>query len=135
MTTSQKYIGQPMKRVEDPRLIKGIGTYVDDITLPGMLHAMFLRSPYAHARINSINTEQAKAAPSIIGVFTAADLNDKCGIVPCASDIPGLKTPGHRVLAAQRAYFVGHPVAVVVARDRYAARDALDLIEVDYDPL
>src|SRR5438552_9924673 len=132
-TTS--YIGQSMKRVEDPRLIKGIGTYVDDLTLSGMLHALILRSPYAHARINSINTQAAKAAPGVFGVFTGADVNAKCGVVPCASEIPDLKAPKHTLLAGDRAYFVGHPVAVVVATDRYAARDALDLIEVDYDPL
>jgi carbon-monoxide dehydrogenase large subunit len=124
-----------MKRVEDPRLIKGIATYVDDITLPGMLHAAFLRSPYAHARISSIKIDAAKAAPGVVGVFTGAEVNDKCGVVPCASEIPGLKAPKHTVLAGERAYFVGHPVAVVVAVDRYAARDAVDLIEVDFDPL
>src|SRR3989454_9404006 len=129
------YIGQAMKRVEDPRLIKGIATYVDDLSLPGMLHAVFLRSPYAHAKINSINAEAAKVAPGVIGVFTGADVNDKCGVVPCAAEIPGLIAPKHTVLAGERAYFVGHPVAVVVASDRYAARDALDLIEVDYEPL
>src|SRR5215467_8135259 len=135
MAAKAQYMGQAMKRVEDPRLIKGIASYVDDITLPGMLHAMFLRSPYAHARINSINTEAAKAVAGVIGVFTGADVNAKCGLIPCASDLPDLKAPKHTVLAGDRVYFVGHPVAVVVAADRYAARDALDLIEVDYDPL
>src|SRR6266571_1203658 len=132
---STSYIGQSMKRVEDPRLIKGIGSYVDDITLSGMLHAVILRSPYAHARINSINIDAAKAAPGVFGVFTGADVNAKCGLVPCSSEIPDLKAPKHTVLAGDRAYFVGHPVAVVVAADRYAARDALELIEVDYEPL
>src|SRR6266446_1289811 len=132
---STSYIGQSMKRVEDPRLIKGIGSYVDDITLSGMLHAVILRSPYAHARINSINIDAAKAAPGVFGVFTGADVNAKCGVVPCSSEIPDLKAPKHTVLAGDRAYFVGHPVAVVVAADRYAARDALELIEVDYEPL
>src|SRR6266705_4428499 len=135
MAPTKRYIGQSMKRVEDPRLIKGIGTYVDDLTLPGMLHAAVLRSPYAHAKINGINTAAAEAAPGVVGVFTGADVNDKCGVVPCASEIPDLKAPKHTVLAGERAYFVGHPVAVVVAADRYAARDALDLIELDYDPL
>ena len=129
------YFGKPMKRVEDPRLIKGIATYVDDITLPGMLHAAVLRSPYAHARINDIKADAAKASPGVVGVFTGADVNDKCGLVPCASPMPDSKIPKHTVLAGDRVYFVGHPVAVVVAVDRYAARDALDFIEVDYDPL
>ena len=135
MSAAKGYFGKPMKRVEDPRLIKGIATYVDDITLPGMLHAAVLRSPYAHARINNIKADAAKASPGVVGVFTGADVNDKCGLVPCASPMPDSKIPKHSVLASDRVYFVGHPVAVVVAVDRYAARDALDFIEVDYDPL
>src|SRR5437016_5489996 len=132
---STSYIGQSMKRVEDPRLIKGIGTYVDDITLSGMLHAVILRSPYAHARINSINTDAAKAAPGVFGVFTGADVNAKCGVVPCSSEIPDLKAPKHTVLAGDRAYFVGHAVAVAVGPDPYVVRDALEAIDVEYDPL
>src|SRR2546426_5090840 len=135
MTATKPYIGRPMKRVEDPRLIKGIASYIDDIALPGMLHAMFLRSPYAHAKINGIKTEAAKAAPGVIGIFTGLEVNDKCGLVPCSSEMPDLKAPKHTVLAGERAYFVGHPVAVIVATDPYTARDALDLIEVDYEPL
>jgi len=135
VSAAKGYFGKPMKRVEDPRLIKGIATYVDDITLPGMLHAAVLRSPYAHARINNIKADAAKASPGVVGVFTGADVNDKCGLVPCASPMPDSKIPKHTVLASDRVYFVGHPVAVVVAVDRYAARDALDFVEVDYDPL
>ena len=129
------YIGRAMKRVEDPRLIRGIATYIDDIALPGMLQVAILRSPYAHARINDIKADAAKASPGVVGVFTGADVNDKCGLVPCASPMPDSKIPKHTVLASDRVYFVGHPVAVVVAVDRYAARDALDFVEVDYDPL
>jgi aerobic carbon-monoxide dehydrogenase large subunit len=132
---SQGYFGRPMKRVEDPRLIKGIATYVDDLKLPGVLHAEFVRSPHAHAKILSINTDAAKKLPGVVGVFTGADVNDKVGTVPCASPIPGGKTLNHMVLAGARAYFVGHPVAVVVAETRSVARDALDLVEVDYEPL
>jgi carbon-monoxide dehydrogenase large subunit len=129
------YFGRPLKRIEDPRLIKGIATYVDDITLPGLLHAAILRSPYAHAKITGIKTDVAKALPGVVGVFSGADVNDKCGVVPCASPMPDSKIPKHTVLAGDRVYFVGHPVAVVVAVDRYTARDALDLIDVEYDPL
>src|SRR6185369_15364482 len=132
---SKPYIGRALKRVEDPRLIRGIGTYVDDITLPGMLHAAILRSPYAHARIDKIETGAAKALAGVALVCIGADVNDKCGVVPCTSTMPDSWMPKHTVLAGDRAYFVGHPVAVVVAGDRYSARDALDLIEVDYDPL
>src|SRR5712691_3287426 len=134
-TMTKGYFGRAMKRVEDPRLIKGIATYVDDLKMPGLLHAAILRSPYAHAMINRIKTVDAKALPGVVGVFTGADVNDKCGVVPCSSTFPDLKAPKHTVLAGDRVYFVGHPVAVVVAVDRYAARDALDLIDVDYEPL
>src|SRR6185295_8525176 len=82
-----------------------------------------------------IRTATARALPGVVAVLTGADVNAQCGVVPCASLMPGQKTPRHTVLAGDRVYFVGHPVAVVVARDRYVARDALDLIEVDYDPL
>jgi carbon-monoxide dehydrogenase large subunit len=129
------YIGRPLKRVEDPRLIQGLATYVDDLTLPGMLHLAVLRSPYAHARINGIKTDGARALPGVIGVFTGADLNAHCGVVPCVALAPDQKAPKHTVLAGERVYFVGHPVAVVAAADRSVARDALELIEVDYDPL
>jgi carbon-monoxide dehydrogenase large subunit len=129
------YVGRPIKRVEDPRLIQGIATYVDDLVLPGMLHMLVLRSPYAHARIQALRIDSARALAGVIGVFTGADVNAQCGLVPCAALAPGQKAPKHTCLAADRVYFVGHPVAVVVATDRYIARDALDLIEVDYDPL
>ncbi len=124
-----------MKRVEDPRLVKGIGTYVDDIRLPGLLHAAILRSPYAHARITRIDTAAARNLPGVVAVFTGADVNDKCGNVPCAAAIPDLKAPKHTVLAGNRVYYVGHAVAVVVATDPYVARDAIEAIDVDYDPL
>jgi carbon-monoxide dehydrogenase large subunit len=132
---SQGYFGRAMKRVEDPRLIKGIATYVDDLKIPGVLHAEFVRSPHANAKIKSIKTDNAKKLPGVVGVFTGADVNEKVGAIPCASPIPGGKTPNHTVLAGARVYFVGHPVAVVVAETRTIARDALDLIDVDYEPL
>jgi aerobic carbon-monoxide dehydrogenase large subunit len=134
-TSPQGYIGRAMKRVEDPRLIQGRATYVDDITLPGMLHMAVLRSPYAHAQLGKINCDAAKALPGVVDVFTGKDVNKVCGLVPCAAPAPGQKMPKHTCLAGKRVYFVGHPVAVVVARDRATARDALDLIEVDYEPL
>ena len=133
--TRQPYVGRPLKRVEDPRLIKGIGTFVDDVRLPGLLHAAVLRSPHAHARIARIDATAARAMPGVVGVFTGADVNASCGAVPCAAAIPDLKAPTHTVLASDRVYFVGHAVAVVVAADPYVARDAVDAIDVDYDPL
>ena len=129
------YIGRAMKRVEDPRLVKGIGTYTDDLRLPGMLHASILRSPHAHARILRIDTGAAKALSGVVAVFTGDDVNDSCGAVPCAAAIPDLKGPMHTVLAGDRVYFVGHAVAVAVATDPYVARDAIEAIDVDYDPL
>ena len=87
MTTpkSMPYIGRAMKRVEDPRLIRGIATYIDDIALPGMLQVAILRSPYAHARINRIETDAAKALAGVVAVYSGADVHDKCGLVPLAA--------------------------------------------------
>jgi carbon-monoxide dehydrogenase large subunit len=134
-TNGTPYVGRAMKRVEDPRLLKGVGTYVDDMRLAGLTHASILRSTHAHARITKIDVAAARALPGVVAVLTGADVNDACGLVPCAAAIPDLKAPKHTVLAGDRVYFVGHPVAVVVASDPYIARDAVDLIEVDYDPL
>src|SRR5258707_5716663 len=133
--SSTKYFGRAMKRVEDPRLLKGNATYVDDLRLAGVVHAEFVRSPHANANIRSINTAAAKKLPRVIGVFTGADINEKAGTIPCASPLPGGKSPVHTVLAGTRVYFVGHPVAVVVAKTRAICRDALELIEVDYEAL
>src|SRR5947207_10348666 len=124
-----------MKRIEDPRLIKGIGTYVDDLRLPGIVHTAILRSPHAHARIRKIDVSAARALPGVVAVLTGADVNDACGLIPCAAAIPDLKAPKHTVLAGDRVYFAGHAVAVAVATDPYIARDAVDAIDVDYDPL
>ena len=132
---TQGYFGRAMKRVEDPRLIKGIATYVDDLKFPGLLHAEFVRSPHANAIIKSIMTDVAKKLPGVVGIFTGADLNAKVGTTPAPAPIPGGKLPDHTVLAGARVYFVGHPVAVVVAETRTIARDALDLVDVDYEPL
>jgi carbon-monoxide dehydrogenase large subunit len=129
------YVGQRVRRTEDPRLIKGLAHYVDDINLPGTLHVAFVRSVYAHAKINSIDTSAALAAPGVVAVYTGKDVAQKIGPVPCASALPDLKVPDHRVLATDKVYFVGHPIAAVVATDRYTARDAVDLVAVDYEDL
>ena len=127
-------VGKRIRRKEDPRLITGTATYVEDIQMPGMHHACILRSPHAAARILGIRTEQAADHPGVVAVFTGADTKG-VGPVPCGASLPGLRVPVHNVLAQDRVYYVGHPVAVVVATDRYVAADALDLIEVDYEPL
>src|SRR5579872_3518127 len=131
---TEKLSGQRLRRKEDPRLITGTATYVDDIQMPGMHHACILRSPHAAARIRSLNVEAARQHPGVAAVFTGADVKG-VGPVPCGASLPGLRGPAHTILAGDRVYFVGHPVAVVVATDRYVAADAVDLIEVDYDPL
>ena len=131
---AEKTVGKPIKRTEDPRLIQGLAHYVDDVRLPDTLHAAFLRSIYAHARIKSIDTTAAQKLPGVVAVYTGKDVQ-KIGVVPCAAALPDLKVPEHRVLGMSKVYFVGHPVAVVVAETKAAARDALDLIEVDYEEL
>ncbi len=130
-------LGAPIKRREDPRLITGQATYVDDIKLHGMLHMAVLRSPYGHARITSMNTEAARKYPGVVAVYAAEDLKGAVGNVAVAVPL-GKMTEGmgiHGPLAEGKVRFYGDPVAVVIADDRYTARDARDLIEVDYEPL
>jgi len=130
-----KYVGQRVKRTEDPRLIKGLAHYVDDIKLPDTLYVAFVRSVYPHARITNVDVSAALAAPGVVAVYTGKDVADKIGPVPCAGALPDLKVPDHRVLAKDKVYFVGHPVAAVVAKSRYEAADAVDLVSVDYEEL
>src|SRR5438094_9007246 len=132
---ADKYVGKRIKRTEDPRLIKGLAHYVDDIGLPGTLHVAFVRSMYAHAHISSIDTTEALKVPGVVAVYTGKDIATKIGPVPCAAALPDLKVPDYRVLATGKALFVGHPIAAVVATDKYAARDAVDQISVDYEEL
>jgi aerobic carbon-monoxide dehydrogenase large subunit len=130
-----KYVGQRVKRTEDPRLIQGLGHFVDDIKLPDTLHVAFLRSIHAHARIKSLDVSEAAHAPGVVAVYTGKDVAEKVGPVPCAAALPGLKVPDYRVLAQEHVVFVGQPIAAVVATSTYAARDAVDLIMVDYEEL
>lgn len=128
------YVGKSIKRTEDPRLIQGIGHYVDDIKLPETHHVAFLRSMYAHAKINSIDVSEALSAPGVVAIYTGKDVA-KIGQVPCAGALPDLRVPDYRVLAQDKVVFVGQPIAAVVATDKYVARDAVDLIMVDFDEL
>ena len=128
-------LGERIKRKEDPRLIQGRGHYVDDVKLDGMLHMAFARSVHAHARLKSVNVSAARAHPGVVAAYTGADLKGKVGLVPCAAGMEGLKVPDHPCLAVDKVCYVGEPMAAVVARDRYVARDAADLIEIDYEPL
>jgi len=127
-------VGKKIRRREDPRLITGTATYVDDVKMPGMHHACVVRSPHAAARIKGINTKPALERPGVVAVFTGEDVKD-VGSVPCVANLPGLRKPHHHILAQDRVYFVGHPVAVVVATDRYIAADAADAVEVEYEEL
>jgi len=133
-TKTEKLVGKRIRRREDPRLITGTATYVDDIKMPGMHYAVVVRSPHAAANIRSIDTKKAAAHPGVAAVFTGKDILG-VGPVPCGASLPGLRVPHHNILAQDRVYFVGHPVAVVVATDRYIAADAADLVEVDYEVL
>ena len=127
-----KLVGQRIKRREDPRLIQGRGTYVDDIKLAGMQHLAFKRSDIAHGRILSIDTSAAEALDGVEAVFTGPQMAEMAGPLPALLPFPA---PERRAVATDVVRFVGEPVAVVVARDRYVARDAVDAITVDYEPL
>ena len=129
-------IGQSHKRREDPALVTGQGRYTDDLTLPGMLHAVIVRSPYAHAAVQGVDTSEALAVDGVVAVYTGQDIVDSGvgGVVPVGWLLPNLKTPAHPILAVDRVRHVGDGVAVVVAESRSIARDAADLVEVDYDP-
>lgn len=135
MPSVTKYVGKPLKRKEDPRLIQGLAHYVDDRVLPGTVYLGVVRSPYAHARIRAIDPEKAKAAAGVVTVLTGADLGDAIGPIPCAAQLPDLKPAPRPVLASQMVRFAGEGVAAVVASDPYALRDAMELVEVDYDAL
>ncbi|MCC7364928.1 MAG: xanthine dehydrogenase family protein molybdopterin-binding subunit [Dehalococcoidia bacterium] len=130
--TLPKLIGARIKRREDPRLIQGRGTYVDDIKLAGMLHMAFKRSDIAHGRIVSIDTSAAEAMEGVECVLTGAQLAEFLGPMPILTPFPA---PPHYAVATDTVRYAGEPVAVVVATDRYVARDAADAIQVEFDPL
>ena len=135
MTT--RYFGERIRRNEDPRLLTGAGTFVDDVALPNLFHAALLRSPHAHARVRRVDTTQAKALAGVAAVYTYADLPPSLQ-EPLPRLIPHPALVHHKTqyaLAHDKVRHVGEPVAFVVATNRYVAEDALDLIEVEYDPL
>jgi aerobic carbon-monoxide dehydrogenase large subunit len=132
---ASRYVGTRVQRVEDERLLTGHGTFVDDVVRPGMLHACFVQSPFARARIGSVDISRALALSGVRAVFTAADLNPSVheqwytAFGPAAPDTP--RPP----LAEDEVRFVGDPVALVIAVDRYVAEDAIELVDVEYEPL
>jgi carbon-monoxide dehydrogenase large subunit len=134
---AERYTGSAVKRVEDPRILSGRGRYVDDITLPNMAYAAFLRSPLAHGRITRIDTAEARGAPGVLAVYTGAELEPLLTPGPYgpAAIVPSATPLLHSCLATDKVRLVGDPVAIVVAESRYLAEDALELIEVDYEDL
>src|SRR5471032_2297758 len=134
-------IGQPVTRLEDARLLKGQGRYINDVSLPGQAHLVFVRSPHAHAAIRAIDPAAALAAPGVLGVYTSGDLvKDGLGTIPVTlkrnrPDGSPMFTKGHRGLAEARVRHVGDPVAAVVAETLMQARDAAELVSVDYADL
>jgi carbon-monoxide dehydrogenase large subunit len=140
MTTTTGMMGARIKRTEDPRLLTGRAQFVDDVHIPGMLHAAFKRSDYAHSNIVSIDVEAARAVPGVIAVYTAADLGDFWKPSPQLVPAPptqhiefNARTAGQ--LARDKVRYVGEPVVLVIAESRYIAEDAADQIVIDYDPL
>ncbi len=138
---SQSPIGQSIRRREDERFLTGNGQYTDDVVLPGQTFAYFLRSPHAHARIRSIDTQAALAMPGVVAIFTGKDIADsKIGGLPCgwlihSRDGSPMKEPPHPIIAADKALHVGDQVALIVAETALQAKDAAEAIEVDYEPL
>ena len=124
-----------MPRLEDDALLRGAARFVDDLKPDGCLHIAFLRSPMASARIRSIDASSAAQAPGVVAVFTAADLEGSCAPMNARMTTPGLISPDRPILAIDRVRFVGEAIAAVVARSRYEAEDAAELIAVDLDPL
>lgn len=134
-TLPPKLIGEPVRRREDPRLITGQATYVDDVKLVGMLHMKIVRSTYAHARLKSIDTKAAEAAPGVMLVMTGEQARTWGGPVPVAGQVPGMHMPTRYPLAVDEVRFVGEGIAAVVATDPYLAKDAAELISVEYEEL
>ncbi|MEK7837616.1 MAG: molybdopterin cofactor-binding domain-containing protein, partial [candidate division NC10 bacterium] len=129
-----RLMGSSIKRREDPRFITGKGNYTDDLKLPGMTYAAFVRSEHANARIRGIDTSRAKAHPGVVAVFTGKDMTG-VNSLPCGWLLPELKVPQHPPLATEAARCVGDPVAIVIAESQTAALDAADLVKVDWDVL
>jgi carbon-monoxide dehydrogenase large subunit len=134
--TSESEFGQPRARKEDAHLLTGRTTWTDNLVLPGMLHLAILRSPMAHAKILSVDVSGALSRPGVIAAFSGEDFADTQGTIPCAWPVTDdTVNPGHPSIAVNQVNHVGEAVAIVVARDKYSAQDALESIEIDYEPL
>jgi len=130
-----RFVGQSVVRVEDERILTGRGRFIDDLRLPGMVHAAFLRSNVAHARIAALDVSQALEMPGVVAIITAADLAGVVHPMQIGPEAVGLARPVFTALATDRVRYIGDPVALVVADSRYTAEDARDAIIVEYDPL
>ncbi len=131
--TEGRLFGKAIKRREDPRFITGRGTYVDDVKLPGMTYAAFVRSPHAHAKIKAIDSARATKVPGVLAVYTGQDV--RVGGLPCGWMLPGIKVPTRPALAQGKARYVGEPVAIVIGETAYAAKDGAEAVRVTYDTL
>ena len=134
--TVERFLGARVRRKEDPRFLTGRGLYTDDVRLHGTVHAAFVRSPHAHATIRAIDLDAARAYPGVVGVYIGTDLVE-AGVngIPVGWLLPELKPSNHHAIAVDKVHYVGEAVAVVVADSPYAARDAAELVAVDYDPI
>src|SRR5688500_693720 len=131
-----KEVGQPRRRKEDARLITGKTTWTDNMVLPGMLHLAVVRSPVAHAKITNVDVTAAQQSPNVVAVFTGQDLKEEQGSLPSAWAVtPDMVNPGHPSIAVDEVNHVGEAVALIVARSKTAAQDAVELVDVDYDVL
>ena len=132
--TPTTYIGTRTARKEDPKLIRGSGTFTDDVTLPGMVYVSLVRSPHAHARIRRIDAATARKEPGVVSVVTGKDA-EATGVLPVFITVPGMNGSKHMPLATDKARYVGDAIAAVVADTRQAAKSAADMVTIDYEPL
>jgi len=134
--TTTHAIGQPIRRKEDARLLTGATNWTDNIQLPGALHMVYVRSPYAHAKITRVDLSAARSMPGVVAAFDAAELGDANPKVLCVwAVVEGTVMPDFPALASGEVRYVGDCVAVVLATDRYLAADAAEAVEIDYEPL
>ncbi len=133
---AQRFVGESVPRSEDRRILTGSGNFVDDVQLPGMLHASFVRSPVAHALVTNVDVSAARELPGVVAVYSGADLQGLLAPgAPPPTLFPGMPSPAFTILATDKVRLVGDPVAVVIAETKYIAEDAAELVEVDYDDL
>src|SRR3954468_893704 len=129
------FVGRRIKRVEDPRLLAGQGRFVDDVALPGLLHLVVVRSTHAHARLVRVDVSKALGAPGVVAALTGAEVERLVEPLPVNTRVAGQRLLDAHAMAVHKVLHVGEPVAALVAESRYAAEDAAELVEIDYEPL